>query len=140
MLAHVHAPRHGGVEHEGRILADEETRQGIGALDGAVLRGIEGLESTDDLARRKRLELELVVGRLRDALGNHLALAEERIEALRVGRGHTPTYFRLRLRNGRGRNGACRGGQARAFENFSSVHEHFLDRFMSSLPVRLNNP
>ena len=35
---------------------------------------------------------------------------------------------------------ACRGGEPRALENFSSIHEHFLERFMSSLPVWLNIP
>ena len=58
MLAHIHAPRHGGVEHEGRVLADEEARQGVGAFDGAVLRGVEGLERADDFARGENLDLK----------------------------------------------------------------------------------
>ncbi len=61
VLAGVEAEGQGGVEGEGRVLADIEARQGVAAFDGAVLDGIKRLERGNDLARGEGLDLELAV-------------------------------------------------------------------------------
>ena len=55
-------------------------------LDRVVLHRVEDLERRHDLAGGEDADLELVVGRLRDALGHVLGAAVQRVEALRKAR------------------------------------------------------
>ncbi len=82
VLAGVEAERQRGVEGEGRILADIVVGRGVAALDRLVLDGVDDLQAGDDLAGGEDADLELVVGEGRDALGEELAGAVDRVERL----------------------------------------------------------
>ena len=79
-----------------RLLADIEIDRRLGALDGAALHRIEGLQAADELARREGLDLELVVGRLGDVAGEGLGGAEDGVELAREARGQPPAHLRHR--------------------------------------------
>ena len=92
VLARVEAERHRGVEGEGRVLADVVVGRGVAALDRLVLHGIDDLQAGHDLAGGEDADLELVVGEGRDALGEVLARAIDRVERLGEARGQAPLH------------------------------------------------
>jgi hypothetical protein len=73
----------------------------VAHLDGLVLHGVEHREAGHDLAGGEHLNLEIVVGDLADALGEHFAGAVERVERLRPARRQPPSDLRRRLGDGR---------------------------------------
>ena len=73
----------------------------MAALDRLVLHGIDDLQAGHDLAGGEDADLELVVGEGRDALGEELARAIDRVERLGEARGQTPLHFGHRLSDGR---------------------------------------
>ena len=66
----------------------------MAAFDGLVLHGVEDLQSRNDLAAGEHADLELVVGRGGDPLGDLLGGAEEDVEVLREARGAAPLDLR----------------------------------------------
>jgi hypothetical protein len=84
LLAGVEAEGQAGIEGEGRVLADVEIGQGVGALDRAALDCVEHLGPADDLAGREDLDLPPVVRHGRDALRDVRAAAVERVEAFGI--------------------------------------------------------
>src|SRR5262249_62063243 len=76
----VQAERQRSAEREGRVLADVIVRGGVTHLDGAAGRGIDGLQAGNDLAGGKDLDLEAVVGRFGDCLGENLGGAVDGVE------------------------------------------------------------
>src|SRR6185503_12642751 len=122
LLAIVRAERNRAAERERRVLAEEVVRRRMRALDRAVLHGVDDAEGRHDLAARERLNLELVVGRRGDALGDELAAAEERIEALGPARRHAPLDLRLRLRERRRRTGGEYAGEPGVLDERSTFH------------------
>jgi hypothetical protein len=101
VLTLVHGERQAGLEHKGRMLAEEVVGRRLAALDGAVLHRIGDLQARDDLARGERADLELAVGHLADHLGEQLGAAIERIERLGKAGRQTPLYGRHALGNRR---------------------------------------
>jgi hypothetical protein len=66
LVAMVHAERRAGGIGQRRLLADVEIERGLRHLDGRGADGIERLQTGHDLAGRKGLDLEFVVGGLGD--------------------------------------------------------------------------
>ena len=120
--ARVEAERHRGAEREGRILAEVVVGRGVAHLDGAVLHRIGGCERRHDFAGGENLDLEFVVGRFGDRLGEHFRRAVDRVERLREARGQPPFQFRRRLRDRR--RGDRGGGEPTpaAFEELTTFH------------------
>src|SRR4051812_38350201 len=91
-------------------------------LDRVLGSRIKRLESWNQLACLKDLNLELVVGHSRDFLGKILATAVNRVERLREARCKAPLDLRRRLRNrrrgDRGRGGADCGN----FQKITTLH------------------
>jgi hypothetical protein len=88
-----------------------------------ILHGIEHLEARHDFSGGEDLDLELVVGRLRDQLAHDFRAAIERIERFRPARRHAPFDLRHRLRKGRSRDRrAARDAKSSDFEKVSSFH------------------
>ncbi len=81
-------------------------------LDRLVLHSVENLKGRHDLAGRKDLNLEPIVGDLGDAFREHLAAAIERVERFRPARGEPPFGIRHRLSDGRFCNGNGSGTDA----------------------------
>src|SRR6202011_660390 len=76
-------PKWDGTEKcPGRVLANEIVGSRMASLDGAVLDSVEHLEAGHDLACGERLDLELVVGGLRQVFRKSLARPVERVERL----------------------------------------------------------
>ena len=71
----VGSERHRGAEGKGRVLAEVIVGRGVPHLDGAVLHGVEHLQTRHDFAAGKRLNLEFVVGGFGNQLGHHLDAA-----------------------------------------------------------------
>jgi hypothetical protein len=82
----------------------------VAELDGALLNGIEGLEGGHDVAGREHADVELAVGELAHALGEELAAAVDRLQALRKARRQPPAERGLRLGD-RGRRESAAGGE-----------------------------
>jgi hypothetical protein len=68
LLARIEAERQGGIEGEGRILADIEIARPMTAFDPAILYGIEHFQAGDKLARAERINLEFAVAEGGDAI------------------------------------------------------------------------
>src|SRR5712692_797348 len=138
LLARIEPERQRGGEGEGRVLADIVVAGGVAHLDGAVLHRVEHLQPGHDLAGRKALDLELVVGDFGDAFSDVLDGAEQRIERFRPARRQAPPQFRRRLGDGRGGD---RGGpkpDPGGFQEFTTFHggslflalsEHFPEKW-----------
>jgi hypothetical protein len=62
----------------------------VRALDRRILHGIDDAERRDDFTARKRLDLELVAGRRRDALADRFGATENRVETAREARRSIP--------------------------------------------------
>ena len=121
--AHVGPERHRRAEGEGRVLAEVVVRRGVADLDGAVLHGVEHLQSRHDLAAGEGLDLKLVVGGFADHLGHHLGAAIERVERFRPAGRHAPFDFGHRLRDRRrGQRRGTGGAYAGDLEKVSSFH------------------
>ena len=119
----VRAERHRGGEGKGRVLAEVVIGRGVSHLDGAVLYGVENLQTRHDFAAGKRLNLELVVGGFGDIFGEQLSTAPQRVERFRPARRHTPLELRHRLRDRRrGHRGCARNANTGNFEKISSLH------------------
>ena len=85
------SPNGSGAQGERRILAEIEVDGRVGALDGAGLHRIEGLQAADEFAGRECLDLELVVSVASAVPGERLRRAENRIELTREARGRSAT-------------------------------------------------
>src|SRR5262249_7172007 len=117
LLGGVEAERDCTEQRPGRVLADVVILRGMAHLDGAVLHRIEDLQSRHDLARRERLDLKLVIGRLGDVLGDGLAGAEQRIERFGPARRQPPFEGRHGLSDRRlGDGGGGDAGRGRLDE------------------------
>src|SRR6185295_2056194 len=113
----------GGVEGEGLVLADEVVARGMRALDGALLHGVDRAERRHDFACAEDADLELAAGDRGNPLGNGLAAAVDRVQALRKARGAAPAHLGQRLRNRRrGDRGGC--GTASGGEEFPAGGLH----------------
>ena len=77
-------------EGESRILAEIIVGRGVAHLDRAALHRIGGLQAGHDLARSKDLDLEFVVGRLGDRLGESFRRSVDRVERFREARRQPP--------------------------------------------------
>jgi len=95
LLPCVKTERNVGGEGEGGILANVVIRAGVGAFDGAVLRGIERLQRRRDFARREILDLELTVGGFRDALDESVGGGGEPDQVFGKAGGEPPFDCRL---------------------------------------------
>ena len=113
LLARVEAERRRAEQRPGRILADVVVERGVAHLDRAVLHRVERLQRRHDLAGGKDLDLELVVGRLRDVFGERLASAVQRVERLRPARGQSPFEFRRSIARWPARRPRMRRAQGR---------------------------
>jgi hypothetical protein len=91
-------------------------------LDGAVLHGIEHLQGGNDFSGRKDLDLELVVGRLGDCLGQDLRAAKKRIKRFRPAGRHSPFDLRCRLRDRRRGNGGPRDAYSGGLDEVTTFH------------------
>src|SRR5690606_847489 len=91
----------------GRILANEVVARRLAAFDGPLPDRVGDLERRHDFAGGKGAELELVVGRLGDALGDLFRPAEKSVQALRKARCQAPLEFRLALGASRRRDRAA---------------------------------
>ena len=131
MHAAVESERHRGAEGEGGVLAKIIVGRGVAHLDGAVLHGIGRLQARHDLARGKDLNLEPVVARLGDGLGESFRRAVERIERFRVARGEPPLELRHGLRDGGLGDRGRRGGQAGCPQELPTFHRWFLPELVS---------
>src|SRR5712692_5340401 len=122
LLARIEPERQRGGEGEGRVLADIVVAGGVAHLDGAVLHRVEHLQPGHDLAGRKALDLELVVGDFGDAFSDVLDGAEQRIERFRPARRQAPPQFRRRLGDGRGGDRGGRKPDPGGFQEFTTFH------------------
>ncbi len=86
----VHAERRAGRIGQRRLLADVEIERRLRHLDGRGAYGIERLQAGHDLARRKGLDLKLVVGGVGHVFRKGLRRAVDGIERLRKTRGQAP--------------------------------------------------
>src|SRR3990167_8767678 len=124
LLARVEPEGQRRVEGERHILADVVVTRGVAALDGALLDGIEHLQSRNDLAAGEYPNLEFSFGDAVHALGQKLGRAVNRVEAFRVARGQTPA-------DGGKPGGAGGRGQARQYpcagtlDEVTSFHVYF---------------
>ena len=113
-LARVHAEGDGGVEGEGRVLADEVVGGGVRALHRAGLHRVRHLEARHQLAGLEHADLELVVRHRGDALRDVLRGAVDGVEGARERAGAAPPDLRRRLRQRRRGERRCAGGGDRA--------------------------
>ena len=112
-------------EAEGEVLADVVVGRRVAELDGALLNGIECLESRHDVAGREHADVEFAVGELVHALGEELAAAIDRFQALRKARGQAPADRGLRLRDGRSGKGGAGGEREPRGKDVSTLHDGF---------------
>ena len=80
------------------------------------------IKSPDDFTAREHLDLELVVGRGRDALADRLRRAENRVQALREARRQPPFHFGGRLREYRRGRSRQDAGQAGVLDERTTLH------------------
>src|SRR5262249_1998639 len=73
----------------------------------------------------KRLDLEFLVGRVRDKFREGLGTAVDRVEALREARGQAPLQFRRRLRNCGRRDRRSREAEGGGLEEQTSFHRRW---------------
>ena len=143
VLAGIEAERQRRIEGEGRILADVIVGCRVPALDRLVLDGIDDLQTRNDLAGRKDANLELVVGKGRDALGEELAGAIDRVERLGEARRHAPLHLGHRLGNRRSGQDASGGDRRTANSSraneFATLHLEYLPKdccLWTRIPLR----
>ena len=126
---------HGGEEVEALVLALPVILGRMVHVGVAGADGVEHAESRHQLAAAIDLDLDLAAGELRDAPGDPLP---RRAQARRVERpGHGQLPLLEALRDGRGRQRRCGGGDAGgrgALNEFTAFHG------MSSLLRRERNP
>ena len=128
LLARVEAERHRRVDRKGRILADIIIGDGVAHLDGAVGGRVQRLQAGNDFARRKHLDLELVVGHFGDVFRQLLGAAIDRVERLREARRQAPLDLGRGLRNGRRGNGGRGRTGRRNLQKITTLHSsHLLD-------------
>ena len=129
MRARVETERQRCAEREGGVLAPVVIERGVAHFDGAVRDGVEHLQARHDFAGGERLDLELVVGEIGDALAEIFAAAVERVEGLRPACRHPPLYFRVRLCNRR--RGYRSRGQTDAanLQEITTLHFSFPSAF-----------
>ena len=127
VLTGVRAVRNRGGERERRVLAEIVISRRVAQFHSAGLGSIQHLQRGYDLAGGESANLELAVGDLADALGDHLHATEQGIEALRPARRHAPLnagktrrLLRPGLRGEQRRTG--RGAEAGVFKKFTSFH------------------
>jgi hypothetical protein len=123
LVAMVHAERRAGRIGQRRLLADVEIQRRLRHLDGRRADGVERLQAGYDLARRKGLDLEFVVGGVGDVFGEGLRRAVNGIERLRKARGQAPFDLGRRLRDRGGRNQRRRAGHGATFEKCTAFHD-----------------
>ena len=90
LVAMVHAEGRARRIGQRRLLADVEIERRLRHLDGRRAHGIERLQAGHDLARRKGLDLKLVVGGVSDVFRKSLRRAEDGIERFWKARGQAP--------------------------------------------------
>ena len=90
---------------------------------GAGLHRVEHLQGGHDLAGGEGADLELAVGDFRDALGDVLGRAVQRVEALRPARREAPLEAGLGLSDRRRGDGAGGHANCRVLEERSALHE-----------------
>src|SRR5262245_43506000 len=120
------SPNGTAAEREGRILAEIVIGGGVAHLDRATLNGVGCLQARYDLAWGEDLDLEAVIARLADRLGESFRRAVDGIERLWKARGEPPFEFGHGLRNSRLGDRACRRGEARRLQELSTFHLAFL--------------
>ncbi len=139
-MAMVHAKRRARRVSKRRLLADVEIERRLRDLDGRDAHGIERLQAGHDLACRKRLDLKLVVGGLRDIFRKGLRRAVDGIERLRKARRQTPLDLGHRLRDRRCRNQRRRAGHGAAFEKRTAFHDVITPSDCNSIGHRFRVP
>jgi hypothetical protein len=123
LMAMIHAEGRARRIGQRRLLADVEIERRLRHLDGRVAHGIERLQAGHDFARRKGLDLKLVVGGISDVFRKGLRGAEDGIERFWKARGQTPLDFGCTLRDRRRRNQRRRAGHSAAFEERTAFHD-----------------
>jgi len=124
--AAVETERHGGAERESGVLAEIIVGRGVAHLDGAALHRVGRLQARHDLARGKDLNLEPVVARLGDRLGEGFRRAIDGIERFWIARCQPPLELRHGLRDGGLGDCGRRGGQASCPQELTTFHESSL--------------
>jgi hypothetical protein len=103
-------------------------------LDGAILHGIEHLQTGHDFSGGEKLDLEFVVGGLCDRFAHLIGAAVNRVQRLRPARRHPPLQFRHRLRNCRRRNRrSTRNPKPCDLDKISTFHASSLAKLFASL-------
>src|SRR2546423_8782240 len=108
MLPRVETERQCGAECKCGVLAPIIIQRGVAHLDRAVRHGIEHLQTWNDFAGRKRLNLEAIVCDFRNAFAKKFTPAVKCIEGLRPARRVSPLHLWHRLRDRWCSNCACR--------------------------------
>src|SRR5262249_26832393 len=114
-----------------RILAKIEIRREMAYPDVATRGRIQSLQPRHNLARRKHLNLKLVVGRLSHVFSHQLYSAIQCIERLRPAACHSPFELWHGLRDRRLGNGGRReadAGRLQEFATFPFVYPPFVCR------------
>src|SRR5690606_21725590 len=119
-LSGVHAERD-AVEREGLVLAGEEIRSRVRALDGTVLGRVEHAEGRHELTGAVYGDGELAPGHLADPRGEELGAAEYSLERTREAVGEAPADGGLGHDGGR-RAGREDAGKARLLQESATFH------------------
>jgi len=105
----------------------------VGALDGALLHGVDHAERGHQLAARMHRDHELAAGRVGYVLGEGFARPEHGFERLREAGGQAPADLLLGVDDGRCGAGSQNAGHAGALQEFTTFHGDSLlregDRF-----------
>jgi hypothetical protein len=128
LMARIEAERDAGAEDERRLFADVVVGRGLRALDRTARHGVQRLQSGDDLAGRKGLDLELVVGGLGHVFGERLRRAVDGVQRFRKARRHPPAHLRRRLSDGRLGQRHRRCAHRSSFEEHPALHRRNLLR------------
>jgi len=122
LLAGVEAERHRREDRKGRILADVIIRDSMAHLDGVIGGRVKRLQARNDFARRKQLNLKLVVGQFRNLLRKKLGGAVNRVQRFRKARGHAPLDLGRGLRDRRRGHGGGGGTYRGNFQKITTLH------------------
>ena len=122
-MAMVHAERRAGGIGQRRLLADVEIERGLRHVDRGRADGIERLQTGDELAGRKGLDLEFVIGGLGDIFREGLRRAVDGVERFREARGQAPFDFRRALRDRGCSSQRRRAGDRAAPEECTTFHD-----------------